>query len=102
MDPVWWLAIGLVVASGLLGSGYFAGRASLADDLRRVEDRNGLLLEQLDEALAQGDRGAEAARIVVASARRAAAARRAGSPRERRGMLLDGSSDPAEGDPPAW
>lgn len=93
MDPVWWLAIGLVVASGLLGTGYFAGIASKADDLRLQEERNAALLRQLKASLAQGTAGATAAQIIVDAALGVALAADAADPDDQFGLLLDEPSD---------
>jgi hypothetical protein len=104
MDPVYWLAIGIVVAASLLGIGWWArGRVAswsekyyeneLDDLLAQLAEAN----EQIHDAVRQGDAGVRAMGIIVGAKQRALAARRASSPRERRRLLLGGDQGPSSG-----
>ena len=100
MGPEIWLAVGIVSAVSLVGAGFWAGYRVGVAPAQRLRDRNSHLLAQLDEALAQGESGAQAARIVIQTERRLAAAHSAPAG-ERLRLLLsagDSASDPSAGE----
>lgn len=102
MEP-YLFPLGVVVAAVLIcgtASAAWWARGRVADSREALlEDQRDDFAEQVAELLKQGPAGAEAARIVVESARRTAAARRAADPRERHRLLLGGSE--SDGDPGA-
>jgi hypothetical protein len=102
VGPEWWILVGLVGGPVLVGAGVWLGRATLDDAVTLHQERTAYVLEQLEEALAQGEAGVEASRVIVATERRLAEATRAATRRGRRRLLL-GAAPPGttEGDPPA-
>lgn len=87
-----WMASAFAGGVCSLVAGIFIGRATLKDDVRRLQERDAQLLDRLHDALSQGPAGAEAAQIVVDTERRAVAALAGATPRERR-RLLRGDPD---------
>lgn len=108
MDPVWWLVVGIVVAAGLLGAGFYVGRETSADDLRRKDDAldaKDLVIArrdaQITELKAQLKRGTDAGSIAVAGAqdRADAAGAAADDPDAAFRLLAGGGDSSAAGDP---
>lgn len=95
MGPEWWLAGGVGAALALLSLGWWARGL----EVRLLEGQRDALAAQLAEALEQGERGVEAARIVLETSRRSAAAAAERDPVRRRLLLL--GVDPASAAPPS-
>lgn len=53
MDPQWWIVGSVLATSAVAGAGFYVGRSTLSDDLRRKDDRIAILERERDEEKAR-------------------------------------------------